>query len=505
MPRGMSETAGLVDRARRAQARWSELDAQTRADALRPLARRILAAAERIATTIAEETGKPLEEAVLAEVLPNADLVDYWCDTISEALAPDTIELDPISYPGKSGRVQRVARGVVALITPWNYPVAIPLRTLVPALLSGCAVIWKPSEHTPRCADVVRELFQGLFDEDLLIVAHGDGAVGAELVKSEVDSVVFTGSVATGKRVGVVCAERLVPCSLELGGKDAAIVLADAPVERTARGLVWGAFTNAGQNCASIERVYVVESIAAKLIERVVALSRELDPARDLGRMTTAAQAEIVRAQLEEAGEHGELLVGAQPEKGSLTIAPVVIKLRDEDCALMRDETFGPVLPIVVVADEEAAIAAANRSRFGLTASIWTGDVTRAHGVAARLRAGVVTINNHAFSAAIPAAPWTGVGDSGTGVTNGPFALSAFVRPRLVLEDRNAQKSEVWWYPYDDTLRSIAFGMARLKGGVGVAGRVGALFSLATLLPKRLFGGKKPRPQSELPASPPKS
>jgi acyl-CoA reductase-like NAD-dependent aldehyde dehydrogenase len=485
-----ADVADVVARARAAQVEWAATPARGRAATVAKLAERILQRAEDIADIVHRECGKPLEEAALAEVLPNADLVEYWTQSIEELLEGTTVELDPVSYPGKVGRIHKEARGVVALVTPWNYPVAIPLRTLVPALLAGNAVVWKPSEVTPRSGALVASLFEGLLPQDVLGLVQGGGDVGAALVEADVDAVVFTGSVATGKKIAVKCAEKLIPCSLELGGKDAAIVLEDCDLERTARGLVWGAFTNAGQNCASIERVYVVKSVAQKLTDRVVELTKELRAGVDTAVITTERQCAIVRRHLAEALDAGaELLAGGAPDEGSLAFPPTVVKVETDDLALMRDETFGPILPIAIVATEEEAIERANASRYGLTTSLWTKRINHAQELATRLRSGVVTINNHGFTAALPAAPWTGTGESGYGVTNSPHALGELVRPRFVLEDRAGAKSELWWYPYTPVLRTIAFAMARLRGGAGLFGRISSLFQLLGALPKRLLGG----------------
>jgi acyl-CoA reductase-like NAD-dependent aldehyde dehydrogenase len=488
-----TDPAGLpaiVLRAREAQKAWAELSPRDRADAIAKVKRRLLSRAEEIATLIRLECGKPIEEAALAEVLPNADLIDYWTSSIEELLESTTLDLDPLAYPGKLGRIHREARGVVGLISPWNYPVAIPLRTIVPALLAGNAVVFKPSEITPRSGALIASLFEGLIPTGLLELVQGGGDVGAALIDAGIDICVFTGSVATGRKIAVQCAERLLPCSLELGGKDAAIVLADANLERTARGLLWGAFTNAGQNCASVERVYVEKPIAEKLIERVVALAKELRPGIDTAVLTTERQCSIVRGHLEQAVACGaKVLTGGAPEEGSLAFAPTIVKLTEEDTPLLNDETFGPILPIVVVDNEEQAIARANASRFGLTTSIWTKRINHAHTIARRLRSGVVTINNHGFTAALPDAPWTGTGESGFGITNSPHALGELTRPRFILEDRSRSKRELWWYPYTPVLRTIAFAMARARGGAGFFGRIAAVFQLMAALPKRLLGG----------------
>lgn len=484
------DVEALVTDARRAGEAWAGRSLADRIDVLIQLKGRILSRAEEIAELVHREVGKPVEEAALAEVLPNADLVDYWCDSIEELLDRRVVELDPLSYPGKQGFVQHEARGVIALITPWNYPVAIPLRTLVPALLAGNAVVFKPSEITPRCGALLASLFEGLLPEGVLQIAQGDRQVGEALVRSDVDLVVFTGSVPTGRAIAVACAERLVPCSLELGGKDAAIVLADCDLERAAQGVVWGAFTNAGQNCAAIERVYVHHEIAEPFLKRVVEITESLKPGVDTAFMTTAAQRDKVRAHLEAAlSAGGELLTGGEPDGEDLAFPPTVVKIDDEDGPSMREETFGPLLPVVVVKDADEAIAKTNASRYALTTSLWTKNYRWAREATKRLRSGVVTVNNHAFTAALPAAPWTGTGDTGYGITNSPHALSSLTRVRFVLEDRNRAKRELWWYPYTPVLRTIAFAMAKVRGGAGLLGRLGALVQLLTSIPKRLLGG----------------
>ncbi len=490
-----NKVEAAVAKAREAFTGWSSRSARERAEIMRPVRARILSRAQEIGELLASEGKKPFEEGVLAEVLPNADLVDYWTASIEELVAADEVALDPTSYPGKRAIVYREPRGVIALISPWNYPVAIPLRTIIPAVLAGNTVVFKPSEHASRAGELVASLFAGVLPEDVVVLLQGGPEVGAELIRADVDAVVFTGSVATGKKIGAVCAERLVHCSLELGGKDAAIVLADAPIERTARGLVWGAFTNLGQNCASIERAYVVRSVYEKLSAEIVAVASSLDPGRDVGKMTTDAQAAIVRRHVGEAVKAGaKVLAGAVPEADG-DVGPIVLEVKDEACALMREETFGPVLPLVVVESADEAIERANATSFCLTASLWSADVDLASVLARRLKAGIVTINNHGFTAAIPSLPWTGVGETGGGVTNGPHALGAFIRPRMVLEDRNKAKSELWWYPYTPALRAVALGMAKMKGGAGLFGRFSGVVDVVAALPKRLFEGGKAKSQ----------
>jgi acyl-CoA reductase-like NAD-dependent aldehyde dehydrogenase len=485
-----SDVGAIVAKAREAQRVWADTDLEGRVKALLSVKDRVLERAEAIAKEVHAEIGKPEIEVLLGEVLPSGDVVQYWCDGIEELLDAVEVELDPLSFPGKTGVIHKEARGVIALITPWNMPVAIPLRTIVPALLAGNAVVLKPSEVSPRAGKIVADLFEGLLPEGLLGLVQGGKDAGAALTSAEVDLVVFTGSVAAGKKVAHACAERLIPCSLELGGKDAAIVLADADLDRAANGIVWGAMTMAGQNCASVERVYVEKAVATELTDKIVAAVKALG-ASDVGPLATKAQRETVAAHVTGAMEGGaKVLCGGAPGEKGFAYEPTVISVESDELALMKDETFGPVIPIAVVEDVEEAIRRANASRFGLTASIWTKKAKRGEGLAKRLRAGVVTVNNHAFTGALPQAPWSGVGESGYGITSSPLALEHLTRPRFVLVDKNRAKRELWWYPYTDTLRVIALAFAVLRRrSSGIGERVGAILKLLGAVPKRLLGG----------------
>jgi acyl-CoA reductase-like NAD-dependent aldehyde dehydrogenase len=484
-----TEVSAIVLRAREAQKGWAELSVAARCNLIAKVKGRVLGRAEEIAKLVSQETGKPEVEALLSEALPSGDVVDYWVQNAEEMLESLDVEIDRLAYPGKSGWIHREARGVVALIQPWNFPVALPLRTLIPALVAGNAVIFKPSEVTPRSGELLVSLFKDLVPEGLVGLVQGGREQGQALCEADVDLVVFTGSVASGKKVAAICAERLVPCALELGGKDAAIVLADANLDRAANGIVWGAMVNAGQNCASVERVYVEKSVEKDLTDRIVKAVKALRPGIDIGPMTTTAQREIVARHVTEAKDKGAVVhAGGEVGEGEHAYAPTVLTVTDESIALMKEETFGPVIPIVAVDSAEDAVTRANGTRFGLTASVWTRNVKKGEALGRRLRAGVVTINNHAFTGALPGAPWTGVGDSGWGVTNSPFALDALTRPRFILVDKNRAKKELYWYPYTDTLRGIAVAFAKLRGG-GVFAKVGAILKLLTLLPKRLTGG----------------
>lgn len=492
-----SDIAGVVAKARAAQEKWAAIDIEKRVKTVAKVRARVLARAEEIARLVHEETGKPEVEALLGEVLPTGDVVSYWADNIALELEPFEAEMDSLSYPKKNGWVHREARGTIAIIMPWNFPFALPLRTIIPALMAGNAVVFKPSEVTPRTGKLIVDILRTELPEDLVGLVLGAGDAGSALIAADVDVVVFTGSPATGRKVAHACADRLVPCALELGGKDAAIVLEDADVKRAANGIVWGAMMNAGQNCGAVERVYVEKAVAQKLQDAIVEATKALRLKDDVGPLTTKAQRAIVEKHVAAAREAGgKVLVGGESE-GDLAYKPTVVTIDDDKNPLVADETFGPVVPITEVANADEAIRRANASRYGLTASIWTKDIRRAEKLARTLRAGVVTINNHSFTGAIASVPWGGVGETGWGVTGSPLALEHLTRPRLVIVDRNGAARELWWYPYSPTLRALAVAFAALRGGAASFGaRIGALFSVLKLLPKRMGELKAGKPAS---------
>lgn len=498
----LDEVSAVVRRAREAQEKWADVPIAKRVKAIAQLKPKILARAEEIAKLVHAETGKPDVEALLGEILASADVVAYWTDLIAEELEPFEAEMDALSYPKKRAWVHREPRGTIGLVMPWNFPFALPLRTIIPALLAGNAIVFKPSEITPRTGKLVADLFDGLLPQGLLGLVQGGADVGARLVESDVDAVVFTGSTATGRKIARACADRLIPCTVELGGKDAAIVLGDADLDRAANGIVWGAMMNAGQNCGAVERVYVDKSVADVLTAKIVAATKALRFGHDVGPLTTEAQRQIVERHVNEARTAGaEVLEGGEvvaSETTKLGYRPTVVKIDADDNPLIAEETFGPVVPITVVDGADEAVRRANATRYGLTASIWTRDVRLAEQLARKLRAGVVTINNHSFTGAIASMPWGGVGESGWGFTGSPLALDHLTRPRLVVVDRNRAPRETWWFPYSPTLRKLALAFAALRGGAASFGaRLGAVFALVGLLPKRMGELKSGKPSSD--------
>jgi acyl-CoA reductase-like NAD-dependent aldehyde dehydrogenase len=456
------ELGTLSEKARRSQERWAKRPIQKRAEILRRLIREFGDQAEEIVRRLHLEIGRDPAESWFSEILPNLDLIEYWCKKGLRYLLPERVPLNPINFPGKKAWIYRIPRGVVGLITPWNYPVSIPLRTLIPALLAGNAVLWKPSEYSAWVSQLLYEIFARYLPEDLIILVQGGPRVGARLVE-EVDAIGFTGSLMVGREISQRAGARMIPASLELGGKDLAVVFQDADLKRTSAGIAWGALTNAGQNCSAIEILCLEEPIKHPFLTHLREEVQRM--ARFVGPLIHEGQLEKVLGQIEEAMGMGALaLEGGAPEPNSLRLPPTLLDRIPLQSALIREETFGPVLPIVTFRDLREVEALLESSKYGLTLSLWTRNIERALRFSLSKPVGVITINNHAFTAAIPSLPWSGVKGSGLGVTNSPYALEWLTHPQAVLVDRS-QMRELWWHPYTPSALDLARGMTALRSG----------------------------------------
>ena len=427
---------------KQAQAAWAARPLAERCRLVRSIKTHFARRANDIASVVVAETKKDPTDAWFADVVPNLDLFDYWTTDGAKTLAPESAPISQLKFPKKKGVIHYEPVGLVGLVTPWNYPAALVLRTLVPALVAGNAVLLKPSEVTPRTGQLLAEIFAQVLPRELVTVVQGAGDAG-QWVVDQADHIVFIGSVATGKKVAQRAAERLVSVSLELGGKDAAIVLADCDLDRTVAGVFWGAMANSGQNCAAIERCYVERPLYNEFVKRLKQLTNV-----PIAPVATAAQDQLIRRHLDEAMGRGATVHGSYP-------GAVILENVPEDALIAREETFGPVLPVWPIDSAEAGIAKANASPYGLSTSIWTKDIARAEALARRADSGMATINNSACSGAMPFAPWSGRRMSGTGVTSSHLAMHELVRPKFVLTDRNTVP-EVWWHPFDDEAVQLA-------------------------------------------------
>ncbi len=452
------EVKTAVARARAAQPAWNALGTARRVEILRKFQSLLVAEREGLAAKITTECGKPIAEALLSEILVALDAARFCSENAHRVLSSEDVSHGNPIMKLKRGRLVHEALGIIGIISPWNYPFSIPATETLAALVTGNAVVLKPSELTPLSAlELQRLLHAAGVPKDVFAVVLGEGPTGAGLIDSAIDKLFFTGSVATGKRVAEAAARKLLPVVLELGGKDAMLVLDDADVEVASSAAVWGAMMNAGQTCISVERCYVHRSLYSKFVaactEKILRLKvgSGSDPATDVGPLISERQLQIVEEQVEEARARGaKVLAGGKrlPEVGAQFYAPTLITDVTPEMKLMREETFGPVLPVIPVSSDEEALHLANDSEFGLAASIFTKDRSRGEALARRLNAGAVMVNDLLTCFAIPEAPHGGSGASGIGRTHGLMGMREMVRPKYIDSDGLPGIKKVWWYPY---------------------------------------------------------
>ncbi|MDT4955803.1 MAG: hypothetical protein QOJ02_3941 [Acidobacteriota bacterium] len=465
------EVKEAVTSARLAQSAWAKEKFGERGAIVMRARRIVLDELEEIALLISRETGKPVAEAVSMELTPTLDLMQFFARRTKRLLREEKIDIGQYGLMGRTSRIVYKPLGVVGIISPWNFPWAIPLGEVVMALMAGNAVVLKPSELTPLVGVKIGDVFKraGLAD-GLLEVVTGDGTTGAALVEAGVNKIMFTGSVATGKRVAQAAAATLTPVVLELGGKDPMIVLEDADVETAASAAVWGAFSNSGQACASVERCYVHERIAQKFISSVVektqALKQNVGATEDtdIGAMSSERQLALVEEHVKDAVAHGAHILTGGKRAASLAgsfYEPTVVKDVDHTMTLMREETFGPVLPVMTFKTEGEAIRLANDSVFGLTASVWSKDARRGTRIAEQLEAGTVMVNEVLYTHGIAQTPWGGMKQSGLGRTHGRLGLLELVAPQHVHVNRIARLRDFWWFNYTPRASRLFRGFAK--------------------------------------------
>ncbi len=456
MPAVAEDAAAAVERARRAFAAWGVLGPAERAPYLRALRRTVARRADRIADVVCQETGKPRADVILAEVLHAAAHADWCARNAARALGPRRVSPRPLYW--KAAWVEYHPRGVAAVITPWNYPFLLPFLPAVTALAAGCTVVVKPSELTPASGGLVAELAADAgLPAGVVQVVQGEAATGAALVRAGVDVAAVTGSAATGRQVAALAAEQLTPLVLELGGKDAMVVLEDADLRRAARAAVWGACFNAGQSCVAVERVYAVQAVHDRFLAELEAAFADVGAgggdACDVGPIIHAARLDVLERQVADALAKGAQLrcggrrADGRAADGRCWFEPTLLAGADHTMLVMREETFGPILPVMRVPDEAAAIALANDSPYGLHASVWTADPARGRRVAARLRAGAVAVNDCLVNYAVPGLPFGGVGASGYGRQGGVEGLRAYCATKSVTADRLVLRREPQWFP----------------------------------------------------------
>ena len=448
----------IIDAARHAQQDWTQLSHERRIHIIKEFGRMLFRGKRKIADMIAEENGKPVVETYTSEIIPTFAMINYFAKNFHRILRPRDVRIVIPLLKTKKAWVTNEPYGVVGIISPWNYPLLLPLGQIVPALLAGNAVVFNPSEYTPIIGEKLSELlWESGIPKKVFNLIQGGSEVGASLVSSGVDKLFFTGSTTTGKKVSELAAKNLTPVSLELGGKDAMIVLDDAYLEAAASGATWGAFMNAGQTCVSIERCFVHEKIydqfVATILEKIkkLRLGAGTDPETDLGPMIHDMQFDIVQRHLKDATQRGAKIItgGVFASKSTNLIQPTILIDVSMDSILMNEETFGPVLPIIKFASDEEAIELTNHSRFGLSVSVWTRDKNRGIKIARRLHAGAAIVNDVISYYGMSDGVVGGAKESGSGRIHGKDGLLEMVNPKYYEIEGAPRLKKLWWYSYN--------------------------------------------------------
>lgn len=481
----------IIENARMAQKKWEQVEVSERAALIKKLSAHIESHCDKLADTISQDTGKTRVDALATELLPSAMAAAYYAKKAKSFLKDRYILPGHIALANKISKIVRVPFGVIGIISPWNYPFAIPFSEVAMGLLAGNAVILKTAGETQMAGLAVKEAFESIgLPENLFNYVHIPGRIaGDAFLNNGIDKLFFTGSVPVGKYLMGRAAETLTPVSLELGGNDAMIVCEDANPERAAAGAVWAGFQNAGQSCGGVERIYVHEDIYDKFMEclkeRTEALRVGYDSGFtvDVGVMTTDRQINTVKTHVEEALSRGAVVFAEadSPKIPGLNNAfpPVVLTEVSHDMLVMKEETFGPVLGVMKVKTIDEAIGLANDSNLGLTGSVWSKDRKKAETIGRKIRAGAITINDHLMSAGIAETPWGGFGESGIGRTHGEIGFEEMTEPQVIVQDiMPFIQKNIWWYPHNksvyDGIRGIleTFYGDSLKTRIAGSGRL---------------------------------
>ena len=471
--------ARRVTLGRAAQKEWAKVPIRERCKRLGKVRQVMLASRNELADTVVNESGKPRVEALFADIFVALDSAEYWSKHAVAALRTERVPHHSIAAKTKSGRLVYEPLGVIGIISSWNYPLAIPMSQIIPAVAAGNAVVCKTSDFTPQCGALMEKVFRDAgFPQDLVTVVQGGGEVGQALIEANPDKILFTGSVATGRLVAEACAKRLIPTVLELGGKDAMVVLADADLQVASSAAVWGSYTNCGQVCLSVERLFVEQTVAEDFSSLCVEKTKKLrvgpgsNPGTDVGPLIRPQHVQRMLDLVEDAVARGaRVLCGGNtlPDLGPNFFEPTVIAGVDSSMRLFHEETFGPILAVQPVKNAEEAIQRANDSPFALAASVWTKDAKKGRAIAQRLRAGAVMINDAISYFGIAEAPHGGCGASGWGRTHGRAGLLEMVQTKYVDVDGLPHSEKPWWYRYGGDLEQAADAFLRFEfsGGVG--------------------------------------
>ncbi len=449
----------VFTKAKTVQAAIAKMSVSERIEEVLKIRDYIITNRETILTHLVLETGKARLDGLTSEIFEILDFIHVYQKLSLKVLRNKKVPV-PLVLMGKKSEIWPEPLGTVLVITPWNYPLFQVLAPSISAFLAGNAVVVKPSEVTP-----LRRILEDIIDKsgflkNAIQIVYGSASTAVRLIDAKPDKIHFTGSCKTGKKIMAQASQHLISVDLELGGKDAAIVFEDVNIERAVNGIMWGGYTTAGQSCTSVERCYVHESIFEKFVELLVDKSRKLRISSanrnienpedcDIGVITTEFQVQIIEEQIKDAVEKGaKILCGGKREANTRVFPPTVLIHVNHSMKIMMDETFGPVIPVMKFKTEEEAIEFANDSQYGLGGSVWSKDITRARRVAAKIKTGNLSINNHMLNEGNPNLPFGGTKKSGFGRYKGEAGLLTFCNSKSVLIDKNSAVIDPNWYPF---------------------------------------------------------
>lgn len=485
----------IVNKARIAQRDWAKLKIAERAEYLKTLRKIIVNQADEIADLISADNGKIKIDALTAEVLPIAMAISYYVKNAEKFLRDKKLKPSNVFFTNKRSFIRRVPEGVVAIISPWNYPFTIPMYDVICGLIAGNAIILKTATETQMVGRKIEELIKKSgFPEDIFTFVNIPGSVAGDvLLNAGIDKLFFTGSVEVGKILAQKAAAKLIPISLELGGNDPMIIMEDADIERAANGAIWGGFHNAGQSCGGIERVYVHEKIYDKFLSLLKSkidnfiVDNENQYEADMGIMTTKSQVKTVELHIKDALSQGASIFAESKlnSKSSNAIPARVLINVNHNMLLMKEETFGPVVGVMKYSDYDEAVKLANDSHLGLTASIWSRNNRKAIELAKRIEAGVININDHLMSHGMPETPWGGMKQSGGGRSHGEFGLLEMTKPQVIIKDiLPFVKRNIWWHPYNEDVYNGIFGILNFLYADKLRIRFNALKKILKIFPR---------------------
>ncbi|MDZ7721484.1 MAG: aldehyde dehydrogenase family protein [candidate division KSB1 bacterium] len=454
------DVVNAVQMARQHCPDWRETSVRQRQTILAASRQLLLQRRDEFAELITAEMGRPITESLVMEVQASLELIGYYAGHAAKMLKPERLQLHNLFFARRRSLDIKKPLGVIGVISPWNWPLLIPLGCIVPALLAGNCVVHKHSEHTPLINETLLRLFRDAgLPEGVFQIVHGAGEAGQALIDAQVDKLFFTGSTRIGSHVMSECSKNLIPVVLELGGQDATLVCADAHLETASSGLVWGAFMNAGQNCNAVERIYVHQSVADAFVRRFVEKTKRLrmgdpmNPEVDMGPLALKQEFGKMQMMLKSAQERGSIIrCGEHRQQDGHYFAPTVVVTETDQPNIWGDEVFGPLVSVTPVTDMEKAVQLANDNPFGLTASVWTRQPKAGETLAMQLETGTVMINDCIVSFGFPEAPWTGLKQSGIGWMHGKKGFEEMLSVQYINADRQFRRQKFWWFPYGERM-----------------------------------------------------